>query len=77
MRSLMCWGIKTWYGDDLFPRFFAQARTKSVLEYCEIVDQRNKVAQAWYKEVKGFLRVIRFKSDMFRRFGVNTTSTEL
>ncbi|KIM69363.1 hypothetical protein SCLCIDRAFT_102685 [Scleroderma citrinum Foug A] len=53
VRNLMCWGIKTFYGDSIFPRFFNQARTKSVVEYCEIVNQRNKVADAWYKEVWG------------------------
>ncbi|KAL4068640.1 amidase signature domain-containing protein [Scleroderma yunnanense] len=53
MRNLMCWVITTFYGDSVFPRFFNLARTKSVLEYCDIIDQRNKVAEAWYKEVWG------------------------
>ena len=73
----MCRGDKNMVWDDLFPWFFAQAWMKSILEYCEIVDQRNKITQAWYKEIKRFLQVVRFESDMLRRFGMNTSLMEL
>ncbi|KAI6025550.1 amidase signature domain-containing protein [Pisolithus marmoratus] len=51
VRSLMCFVARTFLGDSVFPRFFSQARTKSVFEFCDFVDRRNKVEEAWYKEV--------------------------
>lgn len=51
VRSLMCWAAQTFFGDRMFPRFFSQARTKSVIEFCDLIDRRNKVEEAWYQEV--------------------------
>ncbi|KIK28316.1 hypothetical protein PISMIDRAFT_91581 [Pisolithus microcarpus 441] len=42
---------QTFLGDHMFPRFFSQARTKSVLEFCEYTNRRNEVEEAWYNEV--------------------------
>lgn len=36
----------------LFHDFFSLARTKSVAEFIEFTDRRNKVIKAWYKEVR-------------------------
>ncbi|KAG2353408.1 amidase signature domain-containing protein [Suillus spraguei] len=49
--KLACWIAKTFLGDSLFPRFFSLAREKSVLEFTDFTDQRNKVAAAWYEQV--------------------------
>ncbi|KAG2356852.1 amidase signature domain-containing protein [Suillus spraguei] len=43
VRKLACWIAKTFLGDSLFPRFFSLAREKSVLEFTDFTDQRNKV----------------------------------
>ncbi|KAG2359187.1 amidase signature domain-containing protein [Suillus spraguei] len=51
VRKLACWIAKTFLGDSLFPRFFSLAREKSVLEFTDFTDQRNKVAAAWYEQV--------------------------
>lgn len=51
VRKIMCFVAQTFIGDRMFPRFFSQARTKSVLEFCEYTNRRNEVEEAWYKEV--------------------------
>ncbi|KAG2359185.1 amidase signature domain-containing protein [Suillus spraguei] len=51
VRKLACWIAKTFLGDSLFPRFFSLAREKSVLEFTDFTDQRNKVAAAWYEQI--------------------------
>lgn len=51
VRKLACWIVKTFLGDSLFPRFFSLAREKSVLEFTDFTDQRNKLAAAWYEQV--------------------------
>lgn len=51
VRKFMCFAAQTFLGDHMFPRFFSQARTKSVLEFCEYTNRRNEVEEAWYNEV--------------------------
>ncbi|KAG2362887.1 amidase signature enzyme [Suillus spraguei] len=51
VRKLACWIAKTFLGDSLFPRFFSLAREKSVLEFTDFTDQRNKVAATWYEQI--------------------------
>ncbi|KAG6335864.1 hypothetical protein ID866_3229 [Astraeus odoratus] len=51
VRNLICWVVKTFFRDNVFPRFFSLAKTKTVLEFCEFTEKRNKVVDAWYKEV--------------------------
>ncbi|KAG2354380.1 amidase signature enzyme [Suillus spraguei] len=51
VRKLACWIAKMFLGDSLFPRFFSLARGKSVLEFTDFTDQRNKVAAAWYEQI--------------------------
>ncbi|KAG2354858.1 amidase signature enzyme [Suillus spraguei] len=51
VRKLACWIAKMFLGDSLFPRFFSLAREKSVLEFTDFTDQRNKVAAAWYEQI--------------------------
>ncbi|KAG2354485.1 hypothetical protein BDR07DRAFT_1614234 [Suillus spraguei] len=50
VRKLACWIAKTFF-HSLFPRFFSLAREKSVLEFTDFTDQRNKVAAAWYEQI--------------------------
>ncbi|KAH7920402.1 amidase signature enzyme [Leucogyrophana mollusca] len=51
VRHLMCWVAETFIGDSLFARIFRQARTKSVAEFVDLADRRNKTNAAWYKEI--------------------------
>ncbi|KAG2348084.1 amidase signature enzyme [Suillus weaverae] len=51
VRNLTCWIVKTVLGDSLFSRFFSLAREKSVSEFTDLTDQRNKVTAAWYEQV--------------------------
>ncbi|KAG2132990.1 amidase signature domain-containing protein [Suillus clintonianus] len=51
VRNLACWITKTFLGDSLFSRFFSAAREKSVLEFTDLTDGRNKVNAAWYEQV--------------------------
>ncbi|KAG2356539.1 amidase signature domain-containing protein [Suillus spraguei] len=50
VRKLACW-IAKMFLHSLFPRFFSLAREKSVLEFTDFTDQRNKVAAAWYEQI--------------------------
>jgi hypothetical protein len=51
VRSLVCWIAKTVLGDSLFSRFFSLARVKTVSEFTDLTDQRDKVTTAWYEQV--------------------------
>lgn len=51
VRNLACWVAKTVLGDSLFARFFSLAREKSVSEFTDLTDQRNKITAAWYEQV--------------------------
>lgn len=51
VRNLTCWIVKTVLGDSLFSRFFSLAREKSVSEFTDLTDQRNKITAAWYEQV--------------------------
>lgn len=52
VRYLIGWAARTFYGDQPFHDLFSLARSKSVSEFVEFTDQRNKVTKAWYKEVR-------------------------
>ncbi|KAG2354676.1 hypothetical protein BDR07DRAFT_1428660 [Suillus spraguei] len=73
--KLACWIAKTFLGDSLFPRFFSLAREKSVLEFTDFTDQRNKVATAWYEQVS-VLTFRDFPLLIPPRYGTNTVSME-
>ncbi|KIJ14359.1 hypothetical protein PAXINDRAFT_169765 [Paxillus involutus ATCC 200175] len=51
VRNLIGWVARTFFGDDLFSDLFSLARSKSVSEFVEFTDRRNRVARAWYNEV--------------------------
>ncbi|KAF8556541.1 amidase signature enzyme [Imleria badia] len=51
VRRFIAWAAHTFYGDKPFHDLFSLARSKSVSEFVEFTDRRNKVAKAWYKEV--------------------------
>jgi hypothetical protein len=75
VRNLACWVAKTVLGDSLFARFFSLAREKSVSEFTDLTDQRNKITAAWYEQVS-----VSTSRDPFSltppRYGTNTVSTE-
>ena len=50
MRHLIAWGARTFHRDQLFAELFSLAYTKSVAEFVEFTDRRNKVVEAWYTE---------------------------
>ncbi|KAF9230165.1 amidase signature domain-containing protein [Melanogaster broomeanus] len=51
VRDLVSWVARTFLGDKLFSDLFSLARSKSVSEFVEFTDRRNKVTKAWYEEV--------------------------
>ncbi|KAG9316056.1 amidase signature domain-containing protein [Chiua virens] len=51
VRSLIAWAAKTFYGDQAFHDLFLLARSKSVAEFVEFADRRNKLIISWYREV--------------------------
>ncbi|KAG1738410.1 amidase signature domain-containing protein [Suillus paluster] len=51
IRNLVSWIANTFMGDALMSRFFSLSREKSVLEFTDLTDERNKVSAAWYEEV--------------------------
>ncbi|KAG1866160.1 amidase signature domain-containing protein [Suillus subluteus] len=51
VRNLICWITKTVLGDSLFSRFFSLGRVKTVSEFTDLTDQRNKITAAWYEQV--------------------------
>ncbi|KAG1736566.1 amidase signature domain-containing protein [Suillus lakei] len=51
VRNLACWIVNTFLGDSLFSRFFSLGREKSVSEFTDLTDQRNKAVVAWYEQV--------------------------
>ncbi|KAN0092624.1 Amidase signature domain containing protein [Tylopilus felleus] len=51
VRRFIGWVAQTFYGDQLFHNLFSLARTKSVSEFIEFTDRRNKVIKAWYAGV--------------------------
>ncbi|KIJ62913.1 hypothetical protein HYDPIDRAFT_182577 [Hydnomerulius pinastri MD-312] len=51
VRSLIGWIAQTFLGDSVFSELFSEARSKSVTEFIEFADRRNRVNQAWYREV--------------------------
>jgi hypothetical protein len=55
----MIWAARTIYRDQVFAELFSLAYTKSVSEFVEFTDRRNKVVEAWYTEasMSGILRV--------------------
>ena len=46
----MSWAARTIHRDQVFAEFFSLAYTKSVSEFVEFTDRRNKVVKAWYTE---------------------------
>lgn len=48
---MISWAASTFFEDKVFSDMFSLARTKSVSEFVEFTDRRNKVVKAWYKEV--------------------------
>jgi hypothetical protein len=52
VRNLIGWVARTFFGDELFSDLFSLARSKSVSEFVEFTDRRNRVARAWYNEVR-------------------------
>ncbi|KAF8120361.1 amidase signature domain-containing protein [Boletus edulis] len=51
VRLFIAWAAHTFYHDKPFHDLFSLARSKSVSEFVEYTDRRNKVTKAWYKEV--------------------------
>ncbi|KAH0833464.1 amidase signature domain-containing protein [Lanmaoa asiatica] len=51
VRNSIGWAAHTFFGDKIFRDLFMHARSKSVYEFVEFTDRRNKVTKAWYKEV--------------------------
>ncbi|KAG6372254.1 amidase signature domain-containing protein [Boletus reticuloceps] len=51
VRRFIAWAAHTFYHDNIFHDIFSLARSKSVSEFVEYTDRRNKVTKAWYKEV--------------------------
>ncbi|KAG8212908.1 amidase signature domain-containing protein [Butyriboletus roseoflavus] len=50
VRHFVAWAAGTFFGDKLFHDLFLHSRSKSVSEFIEFTDRRNKVIKAWYKE---------------------------
>ena len=69
VRHFIAWAAYTFYGDKPFYDLFSLARSKSVSEFIEFTDRRNKVARAWYAEVS-ISDVARVYLDDFAQIGL-------